>query len=1111
MYTDMDFLKRKLESEPDPLVQLDDDCNNDEDSISSAEKEVRMRQERRQRKKIKATRAPLAAILSAEDIKTFQVQEDGGDSVLGDFKVMPLEDIVKSHPELGDATRRMRAHRSTQHADDMPTEPEQPNPPLTDAVNEFIQNMPRPEFVDLMHHGVNNQTHVERIHQRIVMLPIQRAELESVLLAEAGIFAVSMQDEQKRTYSFPACMRGPKCEGMTAQLPGFTAETPGAILTAFMFQHEYDAFLETGMPIAQPRCCVLCMRAAFSDFALLTRNNCGIRMTLPSDFSVQVYRNLMDEVGGYYQAYLWTPFRREEGFADCMAIFTRSALRAFQDPTQSNRWVIDQSAMVYQPPQPMPFVLNETVEDFLLRAEEFEGVHASSDWNCTQRQIALHDPFLFLTRYFETFSHPEAAAWIHDRAHWTSPLETHSLFHARLAHQELTALQQCKTLPCEVRETICQAIDLNAAMLYADYTDADRAFLSMQWFHPNTFPFHVAPHVRQVCFWEQLRFSYVSPLAHLFGKSSNQPCQTRKFSSIVKRFARDSPVNHAFLRIVVITNLMGNYPGVAEHRRLSVEWRTHLRMVHHRSPDVWDAFINKNPLVLLFSMRFMLVWFVRDDPILFRHVCHLGAWQEFEAVIFYACQRIRDFIQADEPPPRGQWNTLFTDATAKSISDACDAVHPDILATCYQRQRTGLLHFIHTCTQRPANRLDRYVSPEVHDTLRRIIKSLDTRQHSIQNSVIPLLPHLGVPRSALNFITQVSDNYENMRLGKRALRQKLNAFQQRYPYSFEVLQIVSGEWKRQSSRFLVPIPSHYVHAQLHAISQRSETSKQCQAIPLELLHAYYCDSCSRTASVIRAPPSTYYTPPPHKNTAHEREDATLKDRQMSTLQQTFNQIHGRLGPPMSGNNIFRGNISAHQRRAMESVIVGYAECVLDLVSNQVYCKNNRTQTLSDCYSQPLNRVFLLGFAWWNNGWMLLCPHCCILFVYVPHQCIYTRDGFVCHICTQHTRLTRLHLTNPLLPAITRETKLKCALCCQTISRARNAILLPYGLLICKRHNTNRMRLLTRSAHIMTKKQLEQAIIEEHVITTRMWREKNNRGTKAKHKQAPNKSSYHHSG
>jgi hypothetical protein len=71
--------------------------------------------------------------------------------------------------------------------------------------------------------------------------------------------------------------------------------------------------------------------------------------------------------------------------------------------------------------------------------------------------------------------------------------------------------------------------------------------------------------------------------------------------------------------------------------------------------------------------------------------------------------------------------------------------------------------------------------------------------------------------------------------------------------------------------------------------------------------------------------------------------------------------------------------------------------------------------------------------------------------------------------------------------------------------------MPYGAVMCKRHNTQRMKLITRSAHIMTKKQIEDAIVEEYQVNTKYWREKKHGAMKTKHRNPIARSSYFQDG
>lgn len=101
--------------------------------------------------------------------------------------------------------------------------------------------------------GVTKEQIAADLRTHNLCLPLQTAQTESRLLAEAGRHTITMVDGSKKTYDFPACCRGQECTGMTSNLPGFTAETPGVVLTTMMFENEYEEFLRTGVYAAEPR------------------------------------------------------------------------------------------------------------------------------------------------------------------------------------------------------------------------------------------------------------------------------------------------------------------------------------------------------------------------------------------------------------------------------------------------------------------------------------------------------------------------------------------------------------------------------------------------------------------------------------------------------------------------------------------------------------------------------------------------------------------------------------------------------------------------------------------------------------------------------------------
>ena len=122
-----------------------------------------------------------------------------------------------------------------------------------------------------------------------------------------------------------------------------------------MYPTEYEHFVKTGTAPAERRPCILCARFAVQDWVLSLRHNWQRLGVVNRNFSVQLYRNLVDQEGGYWSRYvLHPPSNRYEGFMDPIAVVRLSELRARQDEQQGGRWVIEQTPMIYRPEAPLP-------------------------------------------------------------------------------------------------------------------------------------------------------------------------------------------------------------------------------------------------------------------------------------------------------------------------------------------------------------------------------------------------------------------------------------------------------------------------------------------------------------------------------------------------------------------------------------------------------------------------------------------------------------------------------------------------------------------------------------------------------------------------------------
>lgn len=277
-----------------------------------------------------------------------------------DVYAMPLAELAQLYPHL---RRNAEAAGRADGGPDEAAHVEIPNMPIADAFDQRLQAMPRPQFeLELQGQAAHPRHVTAQLHARRVRLPVSTADHESELLAAAGTYPRKVDATGTvRRYTYPECSQGVNCLAVTAGLHGFPlhAETQrrvGVPLTAYMPPDEYRLFLEDGVPPRTPRPCVLCLRHAFACYLYALRPNQADLGHVDPHFSVQLYRNLVGEEGGYRPEYVHVP--REdcyEGFFDAMAGYHHHAYRAAQDPAQGHRWVVDQSLMVYRvAPPPVP-------------------------------------------------------------------------------------------------------------------------------------------------------------------------------------------------------------------------------------------------------------------------------------------------------------------------------------------------------------------------------------------------------------------------------------------------------------------------------------------------------------------------------------------------------------------------------------------------------------------------------------------------------------------------------------------------------------------------------------------------------------------------------------
>jgi hypothetical protein len=193
-------------------------------------------------------------------------------------------------------------------------------------------------------------------------IPILDIAVANELLQEAGDFTHAATNH-KVVHSFPPCknhIETNTCVGTTLGFKGFTegGKPEGVPFMMFMYRDELIKFLKTKERPVEERPCLACMRHDQSRFLLSLACVKRDRVKDPSaamldtyvykpDSMWQWYKELKDQVGGYYHAYMaiasdtvW------QGFIDSFVMICYSTLVAVKDK-ETRRWYLDQSALVY--------------------------------------------------------------------------------------------------------------------------------------------------------------------------------------------------------------------------------------------------------------------------------------------------------------------------------------------------------------------------------------------------------------------------------------------------------------------------------------------------------------------------------------------------------------------------------------------------------------------------------------------------------------------------------------------------------------------------------------------------------------------------------------------
>lgn len=237
----------------------------------------------------------------------------------------------------------------------------------------------------------------QHLRMRSRALPVFTAEHESRLLRQATTVSMELMTRvkwapvgggpapapteeptmERRTYTYPPCMMGQQCVGYAAHdmIAGLTERI---VLMRAMTPEEWANLARTGEQPPGESPCVLCHRLSVEEyiyhrrFVLANRGSedeagnstfeCAgweVRFEAPNEVA-QLWRNRVDEPGGYFREYVTTPQAREL-IIDPLCSAPHHGVRAM---LAGSTWVLDQSAMVWRAPVELEAFVGESVQDF---------------------------------------------------------------------------------------------------------------------------------------------------------------------------------------------------------------------------------------------------------------------------------------------------------------------------------------------------------------------------------------------------------------------------------------------------------------------------------------------------------------------------------------------------------------------------------------------------------------------------------------------------------------------------------------------------------------------------------------------------------------------------
>lgn len=957
---------------------------------------------------------------------------------------------------------------------------------LVHLLREIETQIPVPRFL-LMNHASSAMTQEnikERLRGQLAYFPLFTAQYENELMREAGRFPIA--GGQMR--NFPPCKNGRTCKANTTQLPGLAdlphPQRPDFILTMIMYPHEYDNFMQTNNAPRDARPCILCHRYILSIHTLHVRRHPHL-VQIDNGAVFQLYRNSCDSTDGYFHNYLMIPDSdRYEGFMDMVAAFRRTLLSVNHlGPDADFRRYVDQSAMIYRPPDPPEPYVGESLSDFRLRSK--------AHWRDVGHRVPLRDPRRALLREMPGIARlTQLSDSLIQRAQkaeadYVKAVAVDSFsYEAALTFDSFwpvywsLRLKESKIEPIDLRKVPCQE---------------------------NVPDIHYK--ITRCSLWASLR-AKKDKWIHVLSKILPQPCQTRRFQELCNAWFVKDPVFRQDILQWVWCALLGNYHHTRPSERGLPRVRFQLQaLIRGESKDYWLKFLQACPGLVIFALREYLWFVVEDDPALLAHLQSLFDWKRFTGVVDQAMSYMRAIIAEELLTHDSAYETLrITEDSPwiQKISRIYKLAHIRILTISYQRpSRPFIDDFIGIARthlelkKQPENVFLNHALREIEPIHIKVLQELVRRADPIATSfmidILPFFEHMGCSSSGIKAITRLKSAFD-FHQGKKAIRAAVQELLQQEPYAFAILDAYCRIRRNFQWLYVRDLPHTYRAFQLQALQERYSTNE----IPEDDLYLYYCEGCRTVYSLVRS----FCNEPCVKHryywcgVCHLSKQYTF-GLDVPLVDYINDELHCRRPHPVFNFDVFCDQLGANRQvdgdnkmatepvdeedekdeededeeddgkterkvkptevAIEESDNVEVDETLLEKPSKSLHyliVLAKQAMSRKNAPRQKLSRIDLLGrMVVFKRQLIMLCPQrgCARPMILDTEKCLFNERGYACAHCTFYLRYDeRMREKNQANTAA--QGKRTCFIDDRSLSQASESICYPRNIYICRKHN-----------------------------------------------------------